>query len=90
MTTPQSIDVDFAALIAAKLSEQLEKNFQIMPTLTLSQAAEALGVSDEKMRQLCNEGKIPYIRMDRLYRLKPADINDYLAANYVKEKGSTK
>ena len=79
-TDPETIEL--ATVIAAKLAEKLEKNFQVMPTLTLSQAAEALGVSDEKMRQLCNEGKIPYIRMDRLYRLKPADINAYLERNY--------
>ena len=74
--------IDLAAVIAAKLSEQLEKNFQVIPTLTLTQAAEAVGVSDEKMRQLCNAGEIPFIRMDRLYRIKPADINAYLEKNY--------
>lgn len=76
--------IDLAAVIAAKLSEQLEKNFQVIPTLTLSQAAEAVGVSDEKMRKLCNDGEIPFIRMDRLYRIKPADINAYLEKNYHK------
>lgn len=73
---------DLAVTIAAELATRLEKNFQIMPTLTLAQAAEALGVSDETMRKLCNEGKIPYIRMDRLYRIRPADINAYLEENY--------
>ncbi len=80
MIDPETIDL--VSEVAARLADRLEKNFQIIPTLTLSQAAEALGVSDEKMRQLCNEGKIPYIRMDRLYRLKPADINAYLEQNY--------
>ena len=79
-TDPETIEL--ATVIAAKLAEKLEKNFQVIPTLTLSQAAEELGVSDEKMRQLCNDGKIPFIRMDRLYRLKPADINAYLERNY--------
>ena len=79
-------DIELATVIAAKLSERIERNFRVMPTLTLTEAAEALGVSDEKMRQLCAEGKIPYIRMDRLYRIKPADINAYLEANY--QKGS--
>ena len=79
-TDPETIEL--ATVIAAKLSEQMEKHFQVMPTLTLSQAAEALGISDEKMRQLCNEGKIPFIRMDRLYRIKPADVNAYLEQNY--------
>lgn len=74
--------IDLAALIAEKLAARLERNFQVMPMLTLEQAAQALGISGEKARQLCNEGKIPYIRMDRLYRIKPADINAYLEANY--------
>jgi len=81
MTTDATIR-DLAVTIAAELAARLEKNFQIMPTLTLAQAAEALGVSDETMRKLCNEGKIPFIRMDRLYRIKPADVNAYLERHY--------
>lgn len=76
------IDNQTTMEIAEAIAIRMERHFQIMPTLTLSEAAKALGVSDEKMRQLCNEGKIPYIRMDRLYRLKPADINAYLEKNY--------
>lgn len=88
MTTDATIR-DLSVTIAAELAARLEKNFQIMPTLTLAQAAEALGVSDETMRKLCNEGKIPFIRMDRLYRIKPADINAYLEENYQrKPKGN--
>ena len=79
---------DLVTEVAARLADRLEKNFQIIPTLTLAQAAEAVGVSDEKMRQLCNEGKIPYIRMDRLYRIKPADVNRYLEENYHKVEGA--
>lgn len=82
MIDPETIDL--VSEVAARLADRLEKNFQIMPTLTLDQAAEALGVSNEKMRQLCNEGKIPYIRMDRLYRIKPSDVNAYLEQNYHK------
>lgn len=78
--TPKEMEI--AAMIGAVIAERLERNFQVMPTLTLAQAAEALGISNERMRQLCNEGKIPFIRMDRLYRIKPADINAYLEQNY--------
>lgn len=78
----EMIDNQTTMEIAEAIAIRMERHFQIMPTLTLSEAAKALGVSDEKMRQLCNEGKIPYIRMDRLYRLKPADINAYLEQNY--------
>ena len=68
--------------IAAAICERLERHFVVQPTLTLVEAAEALGVSNEKVRQLCNEGKLPYVRMDRLYRIKPADINRYIEENY--------
>lgn len=78
----EMIDNQTTIEIAEAIAVRMERHFQIMPTLTLSEAAKALGVSDEKMRQLCNEGKIPYIRMDRLYRLKPADVNAYLEQNY--------
>lgn len=74
--------IDLAAAIGDRIAERIEARFSVIPTLTLDQAAEALGISNEKMRQLCNEKKIPFIRMDRLYRLKPADINRYLESNY--------
>ena len=76
--------VDIATIVGSQIAERLEKNFQVIPTLTLTQAAEAIGISDERMRQLCNKGEIPFIRMDRLYRIKPADINAYLERNYHK------
>lgn len=76
--------VDIATIVGSQIAERLEKNFLVIPTLTLTQAAEAIGVSDERMRQLCNKGEIPFIRMDRLYRIKPADINAYLERNYHK------
>lgn len=76
---------ELTASVAASLEERIMRNFQVIPTLTLAQAAEAVGISDEKMRQLCNAGEIPFIRMDRLYRIKPADINAFLERNYHKD-----
>lgn len=84
--TQKTQDLDLAVIIAAKITERLEMNFSVMPTLTLAQTAEALGISQEKTRQLCDRGEIPFIRMDRLYRIKPADINAYLEKNYHREK----
>ena len=72
------------AALAAELESRLERHFQIMPTVTLDQAAEALGVSNETMRKLCLAGKIPHIKLDHLYRIKPVDINNYLDAHYKK------
>ena len=79
--TPAEI-TELTASVAASLEERIMRNFQVIPTLTLAQAAEAVGISDEKMRQLCNAGEIPFIRMDRLYRIKPADLNNYLEKHY--------
>ena len=79
---------ELIAAVGAAVEERIRNNFQVIPTLTLTQTAEALGISDEKARQLCERGEIPFIRMDRLYRIKPADINAYLERNYhpIKEK----
>ena len=86
MTTADTISTPQLADLAALLEERIMRNFQVIPTLTLSQAAEAVGVSDETMRKLCAEGKIPHIKLDRLYRIKPADLNSYLEQHYQKGK----
>lgn len=80
-----SATIQLANIIAASLAAEMEKRYQIQPTVTLDDAAKALGISSEKMRQLCNSGEIPFIRMDRLYRIKPADINAYLERNYCRK-----
>ena len=77
---------DLVTEVAAQLAARLERNFQIIPTLTLSQAAQAVGVSDETMRKLCQTGEIPFIKVERLYRIKPADVNAYLERNYHAER----
>ena len=78
-------EIALAVAIGDRIAERIESRFTVMPTLTLDQAAETLGVSNEKMRQLCNDGKIPVIRVDKFYRIKPGDINRYLAQNYHKQ-----
>ena len=78
-------EIALAVAIGDRIAERIESRFTVMPTLTLDQAAETLGVSNEKMRQLCNDGKIPFIRVDKFYRIKPGDINRYLEQNYHKQ-----
>ncbi|WP_176013632.1 helix-turn-helix domain-containing protein [Victivallis sp. Marseille-Q1083] len=78
-------ELELAVAIGDRIAERIESRFSVMPTLTLDQAAEALGVSNEKMRQLCNDGKIPFIRVDKFYRIKPGDINHYLNQHYHRE-----
>lgn len=77
--------IQLANIIAAQLAAEMSKHFTVQPTLTLDQAAAELGISNERMRQLCQNGDIPFIRMDRLYRIKPADINNYLESHYQKK-----
>ena len=74
--------LEMAAVVAQKVYEKLAENFTIMPTYTLAQVAEVLGVSQEKVRELCVSGQLPHIKMDKLYRIKPADVNAYLNRNY--------
>ena len=76
--------IEIATLIAQKLAEKIQENFTVMPTLTLDQVAEQLGVSHENVRALCLSGELPYIKMNKLYRIKPADVNAYLHKHYVR------
>ena len=77
-----TVDTQLIGEVAAVLEARIMRNFQIIPTLTLDQAAKAIGVSNETMRKLCKDKKIPHIKMDREYRLKPADVNNYLESLY--------
>lgn len=86
-TTMKRADiVELAALIGQKIAEQNQANFQIWPTLTLEQTAEALGISQDTVRKLLDENSIPYTRVGKFYRIKPGDINAYLERNYVPRK----
>lgn len=81
-----NIDTQIVSEVAALLEERIMRNFQVIPTLTLAQAAEAMGVSTETLRKLLKDKKIPHIKMDREYRIKPADINRYLDSMYQQKK----
>ena len=80
--------LDFTAAVAAALAARLERHFQVEPTLTLAQAAEALGLSVDNVRQLCQSGEIPHVRVGKFYRIKPIDINNWIERNY--HKGAAK
>ena len=72
------IFASMAAEIAAAVAAQMERHFTVEPTLTLSESAEALGISVTVMRQLCREKKIRAIRLDKSYRIRVVDINRFL------------
>ena len=77
---------EMSAAIGAVVAEKLLRQFQVIPMLTLDQTAEALGVRHEKVRQLVDSGELPYIRLNKLYRIRPADVNAYLEKHMVAVK----
>ena len=76
-----------AAEIAAAVAAQMERHFTVEPTLNLAEAAKSIGVSVTVMRQLCRERRIPAIRLDKGYRIRVIDINNYLAAHMQEAAG---
>ena len=79
--TTQLITTEIAAAVAAAVAAQMERHFTVEPTLNLTEAAEAIGISVTVMRQLCRERKIPAIRLEKSYRIRVIDLNNYLAAH---------
>lgn len=78
----QSETIALAGAIADQMFQRLESQFKVQPTLTLQEAAAEMGVSSEYVRKLCDSNEIPHIRVGKFYRIKPADINNYLERNY--------
>ena len=70
-----------AAQIAAAIAAEMQRHFVVEPTLTLAEAAKGIGISVSVMRQLCRERRIPAIRLDKSYRIRVIDLNNYLAAH---------
>lgn len=81
------ITTGMAAEIAAAVAAQMERHFVVEPTLNLAEAAKSIGVSVTVMRQLCRERRIPAIRLDKSYRIRVIDINNYLAAHMQEAAG---
>ncbi len=46
--------------------------------LSTDEAAQRLGIATRTLYRFINEGEIPAYRMGRVYRLKAADVDDYL------------
>lgn len=85
--TTQLITTEIAAAVAAAVAAQMERHFTVEPTLNLTEAAEQLGISVTVMRQLCREKKIPAIRLEKSYRIRVIDLNNYLAAHMTEAAG---
>lgn len=87
MTSKTLVTTEIAAEIAAAVAAEMQKHFVVEPTLTLAEAAEQLHLSQTVMRQLCRERKIPAIKLDKFYRIRVIDLNDYLAAHMQEAAG---
>ena len=85
------ITTGIAAEIAAAVAAEMEKHFKVQPTLTMNEAAQELGISVQSMRALCRERKIPAVRLDKSYRIRVVDLNNYLDAHLqtAEDKSST-
>lgn len=80
---PEGVGVEaIAVAIGDRLAEKLEERVTVMPTLTLQEAADQLDISPETLRGWCAKGKIPHIRVEKFYRIRPIDINRFLMKNY--------
>ena len=80
---------DLVSAVTASVEKRMLRHLTVMPMLTQEDTARALGVSSERVRQLNDSGEIPFIKMGRLVRIMPSDVNAYLERNYQKN-GSKK
>lgn len=55
-------------------------NIDPRPLLDINAVAERLGVSDRFVRRLVATRRIPYVKVGRLVRFHPEDIDHYTAA----------
>lgn len=50
-------------------------------TLSVAEAAEALGFPEHTVRYFVSKRAIPYVKVGRLVRFRPADLEAFLSAN---------
>lgn len=60
-----------------------------MEYLTMTEVAQKLGVSDETVRRWLNQGLIRAYQFGKQWRVKPADLEDFIAksGNRIKTGG---
>ena len=75
--TPDAV-LALASTVAEAVAARMERHFVVEPTLTLAEAAKQIGISVSVMRQLCRERRIPAIRLEKSYRIRVIDLNNYL------------
>lgn len=47
--------------------------------LTVDETAEYLGLHPETVRKMCREQRIPRVKVGRVWRFRPADLDDWAA-----------
>lgn len=52
--------------------------------MTVGEVAAVLRVSTMTVYRLINSGELPAVRIGRSFRLRPEDLDDYLAARFTK------
>jgi len=51
--------------------------------LTMSEAAEQLACSERTVRRLVHDGRLAHLRVGRLVRIRPADLDAFTARSMV-------
>ncbi|WP_408905444.1 helix-turn-helix domain-containing protein [Microbacterium mcarthurae (nom. nud.)] len=52
-----------------------------LTTLGVTEAADALGITERQIRHLVSTRAVTYVKVGRLVRFRPADLEAYLEAN---------
>ena len=70
------------ATTAGFQSAESQKPVSVFPALlTVNQAAAALGISPRTLRRLLAEGQLAHVRVGRLVRVSPLDLDAYITLN---------
>ena len=70
------------ATTAGFQSAEPQKPVSVFPALlTVNQAAAALGISPRTLRRLLAEGQLAHVRVGRLVRVSPLDLDAYISMN---------
>ena len=74
-------EINTIAACADAVAARFERMLAVRATLTLAAAAKALGISEDGMKRLLDAGEIRHVRIGKLYRVFPEDVNAYLERN---------
>jgi excisionase family DNA binding protein len=72
---------DIRAAVREELQAARRKDAAPEPLLTKKDAAEVLGVSPRTVDTLIHSGELPSLKVRRRRRIRPADLEAYIAAN---------